>query len=114
MSYTCHPFPRRIGTTELKAYVYFLPWRTKIVISDIDGTITKSDVLGHLLPPLGWDWSHPGIAQLLTSIRANAYLVMYLSSRSIGQANVTRDFINTLVQVRTRTVSVKWMRGLSS
>lgn len=88
----------KIGTTELKAYVYFLPWRTKIVISDIDGTITKSDVLGHLLPPLGWDWSHPGIAQLLTSIRANAYLVMYLSSRSIGQANVTRDFINTLVQ----------------
>ncbi|KAG2451546.1 hypothetical protein HYH02_004144 [Chlamydomonas schloesseri] len=88
----------KIGSTELKAYVYYLPWRTKIVISDIDGTITKSDVLGHLLPAMGLDWSHPGIAQLLTNIRQNNYLIMYLSSRSIGQANITRDFINSLVQ----------------
>lgn len=55
--------------------MYYLPWRTKIVISDIDGTITKSDVLGHLLPAMGLDWSHPGIAQLLTNIRQNNYLV---------------------------------------
>jgi phosphatidate phosphatase PAH1 len=89
---------RRIGSTELKAYIYFLHWQTKIVISDIDGTITKSDVLGHLFTAMGLDWSHPGIAQLLTNIRHNGYLVMYLSSRSISQANITRDFINTLVQ----------------
>jgi phosphatidate phosphatase PAH1 len=31
------PGHRSIGSTELKAYIYFLPWRTKIVISDIDG-----------------------------------------------------------------------------
>ncbi|GIL46928.1 hypothetical protein Vafri_3795 [Volvox africanus] len=88
----------KVGASELRAYVYFLPWRTRIVISDIDGTITKSDVLGHLLPAMGLDWSHPGIAKLLTNIRQNNYLIMYLSSRSIGQANITRDFINTLVQ----------------
>jgi phosphatidate phosphatase PAH1 len=32
-------------------------------------------VLGHLLPAMGLDWSHRGIAQLLTNIRANSYLV---------------------------------------
>jgi len=28
--------------------------------------------------------------------------MMYLSSRSVGQANITRDYINTLVQGRHR------------
>ena len=28
----------------------------RLVISDIDGTITKSDLLGHVLPRVGWDW----------------------------------------------------------
>ncbi|KXZ55895.1 hypothetical protein GPECTOR_2g1446 [Gonium pectorale] len=92
----------RIGGSELKAYVYYLHWRTKIVISDIDGTITRSDVLGHLLPAMGLDWSHPGIAELLSNISSNNYQIMYLSSRSISQANITRDFINTLVQGQHR------------
>lgn len=30
--------------------------RCRLVISDIDGTITKSDLLGHVLPRVGWDW----------------------------------------------------------
>lgn len=36
------------------AYVYLMPWNTRVVISDIDGTITKSDVLGHLGALLGY------------------------------------------------------------
>jgi len=33
----------------------------KIVITDVDGTITKSDVLGMFLPIFGKDWSHKGV-----------------------------------------------------
>ena len=33
--------------------------RRRLVISDIDGTITKSDLLGHVLPRVGWDWCRP-------------------------------------------------------
>lgn len=67
----------RIGTTttELSAYVYLYQWDTKLVISDVDGTITRSDVLGHLLPAFGWDWSHVGISKLFTNVTANGYQV---------------------------------------
>lgn len=92
----------KVGASELVAYIYFYRWCTKLVISDIDGTITRSDVLGHLLPAMGWDWSHPGITRLFTDIASNNYQMMYLSSRSVGQANITRDYINTLVQGRHR------------
>lgn len=83
---------------ELHAYIYLLRWNTRLVISDVDGTITKSDLLGHVLPPLGVDWSHAGITQLFHNIVQNGYEIMYLSARAIGQANITRDYLHTLVQ----------------
>ena len=51
----------------------------QVVISDIDGTITKSDVLGHILPAIGQDWAQSGVAQLFSKIRSNSYHMMYLS-----------------------------------
>ncbi|GAX81334.1 hypothetical protein CEUSTIGMA_g8765.t1 [Chlamydomonas eustigma] len=86
------------NSAELSAYIYLLKWNSKIVISDVDGTITKSDVLGHLLPAMGLDWSQAGISQLFTNVAAHGYQMMYLSSRSIGQANITREYLNTIVQ----------------
>ena len=41
------------GTTKCYCHVYLWHHSDKIVISDIDGTITKSDVLGHILPAIG-------------------------------------------------------------
>lgn len=49
----------------------------QIVVSDIDGTITRSDLLGHILPAVGVDWSHPGIAKLLSDIQGNGYMVSF-------------------------------------
>ncbi|KAL6762318.1 Lipin/Ned1/Smp2-domain-containing protein [Haematococcus lacustris] len=92
----------KVGSSELVAFIYFYRWSVKLVISDIDGTITRSDVLGHLLPAMGWDWSHAGISRLFTDITSNKYQIMYLSSRSISQANITRDYINSLVQGKHR------------
>lgn len=57
----------------------------KIVISDVDGTITKSDVLGHLYTMVGKDWTHSGVARLYSSIKSNGYEILYLTSRAIGQ-----------------------------
>lgn len=57
--------------------------------SDIDGTITKSDVLGHLLPAMGLDWSHPGISRLFTDIAANSYQVrITVQKTSFGHGRV--------------------------
>jgi phosphatidate phosphatase LPIN len=75
-------------------------WRhdVPIVISDIDGTITKSDVLGHVLNTIGRDWTHPGVAKLYTEIASNGYNFLYLTSRSVGQADTTRNYLDGVVQ----------------
>ncbi|KAH0815419.1 hypothetical protein GEV33_007372 [Tenebrio molitor] len=59
------------GTTRCTCHLY--KWRSddKIVISDIDGTITRSDVLGHILPIVGKDWAQSGVAQLFNKIKDN-------------------------------------------
>ncbi|NWH53536.1 LPIN1 phosphatase, partial [Fregata magnificens] len=52
------------GTCRCEGTIYLWNWDDKVVISDIDGTITRSDTLGHILPTLGKDWTHQGIAKL--------------------------------------------------
>lgn len=86
------------GVQEVSASVYV--WRpdAKIVISDVDGTITRSDVLGNVLPLVGGDWSHLGVTDLFTAIANNGYNVLYLTSRAIGQARITRRYIKSLRQ----------------
>ena len=56
------------GTTRCRCHIYLWHHTDKVVISDIDGTITKSDVLGHLLPVIGRDWAQSGVAQLSTKM----------------------------------------------
>ncbi|XP_010116671.1 PREDICTED: phosphatidate phosphatase LPIN3-like, partial [Chlamydotis macqueenii] len=56
------------GTCHCKATIYVWNWDDKVVISDIDGTITKSDALGHILPHLGKDWTHLGVVKLFHKI----------------------------------------------
>ncbi|KAI9730366.1 MAG: hypothetical protein M1834_005876 [Cirrosporium novae-zelandiae] len=80
------------------ANMYYWTYNVPIVISDIDGTITKSDTLGHVLTMIGRDWTHPGVARLYTDIVANGYNVLYLTSRSVGQADMTRNYLNGINQ----------------
>ncbi|XP_066974000.1 phosphatidate phosphatase LPIN3 isoform X16 [Macrobrachium rosenbergii] len=86
------------GTTRCKCHIFLWNHDAKIVVSDIDGTITKSDVLGHLLPILGKDWAQSGVAQLFTKIKNNGYHFLYLSARAIGQARITRDYLRSIKQ----------------
>lgn len=53
----------------LTSHIYVWSPKDKIIISDVDGTITKSDVLGHILPRLGTsDWAHKGVAALYSKL----------------------------------------------
>ncbi|GAA5997262.1 phosphatidate phosphatase PAH1 [Rhodotorula paludigena] len=70
----------------------------QVVISDIDGTITKSDALGHVFTMIGRDWTHLGVAKLYTDISRNGYKLMYLTSRAIGQADTTREYLKGIKQ----------------
>ncbi len=39
-----------------------------------------------------------GVATLYTNIKANGYELLYLTSRAIGQANITRGYIQGVRQ----------------
>lgn len=58
----------------------------------------RSDVLGHVLNMIGRDWTHQGVAKLFTDIVSNGYNIMYLTSRSTGQAGLTRTYLNGVSQ----------------
>ncbi|KAJ8359194.1 hypothetical protein SKAU_G00157190 [Synaphobranchus kaupii] len=81
------------GTCRCEAAIYLWNWDDKVIISDIDGTITKSDALGHILPQLGKDWTHHGIARLYHKIHQNGYKFLYCSARAIGMADITKGYL---------------------
>ena len=87
-----------LGQQKVKGRIYCWPRNSRIIVSDIDGTITKyifnfyanvftfnrSDCLGILMPIIGKDWSHPGICAFYQNIQSNGYQFMYLTSRTMG------------------------------
>ncbi|KAI3843241.1 hypothetical protein MKX03_030738 [Papaver bracteatum] len=87
-----------LGKQRVEARIYLWKWNTRIVISDVDGTITKSDVLGQFMPLVGRDWSQTGVAHLFSAIKENGYQLLFLSARAISQAYITRRFLLNLKQ----------------
>ncbi|KAL3234849.1 hypothetical protein RNJ44_02637 [Nakaseomyces bracarensis] len=86
------------GKSIITSKLFVLKWDVPIVISDIDGTITKSDALGHVLAMIGKDWTHSGVAKLFSEIARNGYNIMYLTARSAGQADSTRNYLRSIIQ----------------
>ncbi|CAN4109646.1 unnamed protein product [Withania somnifera] len=89
---------RVLGEQKVESHIYLWKWNAKIVISDVDGTITKSDVLGQFMPLVGKDWTHFGTARLFSAIKENGYQLLFLSARAIVQAYLTKNFLFNLKQ----------------
>ncbi|KAL8259699.1 hypothetical protein R6Q59_027652 [Mikania micrantha] len=89
---------RVLGVEKVDAHIYLWKWNARIVISDVDGTITKSDVLGQFMPLVGKDWTQSGVARLFSAIKENGYQLLFLSARAIVQAYLTRSFLINLKQ----------------
>lgn len=89
---------RVFGTQTLECNLFLWDSEDKVVVSDIDGTITKSDVLGHIYTMVGKDYAHPGIASLYRKIVRNGYKILFVTSRAISQSNSTRAYLRTLTQ----------------
>ena len=60
--------------------------------------LSRSDVFGQILPVLGKDWTHGGVAQLFSQIQKNGFVFLYLSSRAIGQARHTKGYLKSVCQ----------------
>jgi len=87
------------GTYRASCHVYVWQQKDKIVISDIDGTITRSDVRGMILPLIGaGSWAQEEVVRLYNLIVANGYKILYLSARSISQAADTKGYLEHLAQ----------------
>lgn len=87
-----------LGNQQVDARIFLWRWDAKIVISDVDGTITRSDLLGQVMPLVGMDWSQTGVAHLFTAIKENGYQLLFLSARSISQSYITRQFLLNIKQ----------------
>lgn len=91
-------FSVREGKAVCNAKMFYWQHNVPIVISDIDGTITKSDAMGHMMAMIGRDWTHPGVGKLFTDIESNGYNIMYLTARSVGLADTTRSYLQGVQQ----------------
>lgn len=82
------------GTAIAEANIYLWNYRDKIIVSDIDGTVTKSNVVGHISNVFYIDYTHKGIHDLYGNIERNGYKFVYVSSRGISQSSMTKTYIN--------------------
>jgi phosphatidate phosphatase PAH1 len=70
----------------------------RIVVSDIDGTLTKSDVMGHLCYIVGKDWTRTGAACCYSQISQRNYKILYLTARSVNQMQSTSKLLKKMHQ----------------
>jgi phosphatidate phosphatase LPIN len=84
------------GEHTCEGYMYCYNYYDKLVISDIDGTITKSDLMGHIATHLDKDYTHIGTPNLFSKIQGNGYKFIYLSARPVTMAKVTRQYISKI------------------
>jgi len=84
----------------MEARIFYYPYgpQYKLIVSDIDGTITRSDILGHLMPFIYRDWSHTGLTELYNNLVKNGYHIIYLTARNIGQATKTLKYLKSVKQ----------------
>jgi phosphatidate phosphatase PAH1 len=87
-----------LESKRLVACIYLWNYDDKLVVCDIDGTVTKSDFRGQVLQFLGKNWSHGGVAELFSGLDKNSYKVIYLSARSYVEAKITRSMLANINQ----------------
>ena len=73
--------------------VFKFEQNTKFVLTDVDGTITESDIKGHVFPYFGFNADHDFVVELFHKINQNGYQMIYLTARSIAQDIDTRDYL---------------------
>ena len=87
----------RFSIEDLKINIYFsiflFPSDSKFVLSDIDGTITRSDVLGFVGGKFGLDVHHLDVVRFLHNANRNGYQVLYLTARPVAFDEGTREYL---------------------
>ena len=80
---------------EVEFNVFLFHQDDRLIVSDIDGTITNSDLLGHGAGAIGVSYNHDGVVNLFNAIKTNGYQIVYLSARPVALASSTRRYLRT-------------------
>ena len=78
---------------EIKFNVYLYGQSERLVITDIDGTITTSNTKGFIYAQLGIEVEHRSVVRLFHTLQERNYTVMYLTARSMGMDSTTRKYL---------------------
>ena len=78
---------------ELPFSIYLLNQGNRLVITDVDGTITTSDFKGFIGGNMGIDVHHANVVEFLDKVSKNGYTVIYLSARPVSIDEFTRDYL---------------------
>ena len=78
---------------EIPFSIFLYNQETKLVLTDIDGTITTSDVRGYLGAQLGYDVHHDGVIEFLHKVAKQGYVIIYLTARPIALDLETRKYL---------------------
>lgn len=77
----------------LGAEIYLYSEHDKILVSDMDGTLTKDDIGGFYNNFHGSDYLHDGYYELLEAANKNGYKIVWLTMRSLPLYKFSKDYI---------------------
>jgi phosphatidate phosphatase PAH1 len=89
-------FTSAISNQVATARLYLWNSDTKIIVSDVDGTITKTDKRGLFYHKLGYDWTHASVVDLYKLLGQSGYQFVYITARSVKTGESTRAFLNKI------------------
>jgi phosphatidate phosphatase LPIN len=81
---------------EICSEIYMWDHKDKIIISDIDGTVTKSTVRGVIYPLFGIKWHYRGIKKLYYKLISDGYKIIYLTAKPLDLKEQTRNYFNEI------------------
>ena len=73
--------------------IYLFPNNSKFIVSDIDGTITRSDIFGFVGGKFGIEVHHLDVVRFLNNAHVNGYQILYLSARPVAFDQGTREYL---------------------
>lgn len=93
-------FKHRLSGISIACDIWLYDCEDNIVIMDIDGTVTKSDVRGYIETVYlnYYTYVHHGLAPFLTEIDKLRLKILFLTSRPIAHHTETRNLLNGIRQ----------------
>lgn len=82
----------KIDSISIPFSIFFLDQSAKLIITDVDGTITKSNFQGFIYHYFGLTSNHKNVVELLQDYSKN-YIIIYISARPIHQYTETKKYL---------------------